>query len=80
MPADAVRIVEDSRTAVLVDLCRMGLDKSLDPVEVAFTYPEPKSTGDHFGVFRCPVKFSQPVSRISFTYAQMPTTLYRRQS
>ena len=66
---EAVRITEDSRTAVLVDLCRLGLDKSLDPVEVDFTYPEPKSTGDHFGLFRCPVKFSQPVSRISFAIA-----------
>lgn len=66
VPADAVQIVEDSRTAVLVDLCRLGLDTSLDPVEVTFTYPEPKNTGDHFGLFRCPVKFSQPASRISF--------------
>ncbi len=69
MPGDAVHIMEDARTSVLVDLCRLGLDKSLDPVEVAFTYPEPKSTGDHFGVFRCPVKFSQPASRMSFDLA-----------
>jgi AraC-like DNA-binding protein len=69
VPEDAVRIIEDSRTAVLVDMCRLGLDKSLDFVEVAFTYPEPKSTGEHFGIFRCPVKFSQPASRISFNIA-----------
>jgi len=69
VPEDAVRIVEDSRTAVLVEMCRMGLDKELDPVEIAFTYPEPKSTGEYFGVFRCPVKFSQPVSRISLNMA-----------
>jgi AraC-like DNA-binding protein len=69
VPEDAVRVIEDSRTAVLVDMCRLGLDKSLDPVEIAFTYPEPKSTGDHFGVFRCPVKFSQSASRISFDAA-----------
>lgn len=69
VPGDAARIIEDSRTAVLVDLCRMGLDTGLDPVEVAFTYPEPDSVGEHFGIFRCPVMFSQPVSRISFNMA-----------
>jgi AraC-like DNA-binding protein len=69
VPDDAVRIVEDARMAVLVDLGRMGLDKSLDPVEVAFTYPEPMSTGNHFGVFRCPLTFSQPASKISFNSA-----------
>lgn len=68
-PEDAVRIVDECRTAVLVDMCRMGLDKSLDPVEVAFTFSEPTSTGEYFGIFRCPVKFSQPASRISFNIA-----------
>ena len=66
VPESAVQIVEDSRTATIVDLCRQGLDSSLNPVEVSFTYPEPKSTGDHFSVFRCPLKFSQAESRISF--------------
>jgi AraC-like DNA-binding protein len=69
VPEDAARIVEDSRLAVLLDMCRMGLDKSLDPLEVAFTFPEPKSTGEQFGVFRCPLKFSQPASIISFNSA-----------
>jgi AraC-like DNA-binding protein len=69
IPQDAARIIEDARNAVLVDLCRKGLDKSLDPVEVAFTYPEPKHTGDHFGIFRCPLMFSQPVSKVSFNIA-----------
>lgn len=69
VPSDLVRILEDVRTSVLVDLCRLGLDRSLDPVEIDFTYPEKKNTGDHFGVFRCPLKFSQPVLKISFAMA-----------
>jgi AraC-like DNA-binding protein len=69
VPDDAIHILEDTRMSVLVDLCRLGLDKSLDPVEIAFTYPEPNATGDHFGVFRCPLKFSQPLSRVSFDIA-----------
>jgi hypothetical protein len=39
-------------------------------LEVAFTYPEPKTTGEHFGLIRCPLNFSQPVSRISFNRAE----------
>jgi hypothetical protein len=45
IPADAIRFVEDARTSVLVDLCRLGLDKTLDPVEIGFTYPEPVCSG-----------------------------------
>ncbi len=69
IPVDAIRIIEDARTAMFVDLCRRGLDKSLNPMEVAFTYPMPKNTGDYFGEFRCPLLFSQRVSRISFNIA-----------
>lgn len=81
VPADAARIVEDCRTAVLVDMCRMGLDQSLDPMEVTFTFPEPTSTGVYFGIFRCPVKFSRPASRISFTSAdaRRPFTAINRE-
>ena len=69
-------VIEDCRLSVLVKLARTGLDNALDPVEVAFTYPEPTVTGEHFGAFRCPLVFSQPVSRISFDRAdtQRPFT------
>jgi AraC-like DNA-binding protein len=38
-------------------------------VEIAFTYPNRKTTGDHYDVFRCPLKFSQPLAKISFDIA-----------
>jgi AraC-like DNA-binding protein len=66
---DANRIVEDGRMSIVVDLCRLGLNNDLDPIEVAFTYSEPKATAEHFGIFRCPLLFSQPVARISFSLA-----------
>jgi len=69
VPEDAVRIIEDSRASIIVELCRSGLDRSWDPVEVAFTYPTPTSTGAHFSVFRCPQLFSQRVFRVSFNVA-----------
>ena len=71
VPQEASRIVEDSRASVLLSLCRQGLGAKLDPVEVGFTYPEPTSIGEHFALFRCPVKFSQPVSRITFSAADL---------
>jgi AraC-like DNA-binding protein len=71
IPPDAVRLVEDSRTSILVDLCRQGLDRSLDPIEAAFTYPEPAATGDHFSAFRCPLKFSQRETKICFDKAAL---------
>jgi len=69
MPGDAAYLMEDVRMSVLVDLCCLGLERSLDPMEIAFTYPKRKTTGDHYGVFRCPLKFSQPLSKISFNIA-----------
>jgi len=81
IPPDAVRIVEDTRTSTLVDLCRKGLDPALDPIEVAFTYPQPARTGDHFSMFRCPVKFGQPETKISFDKADLrrPLTAANRE-
>ena len=64
---EVARIHQDIRLSVLVDLCRKGLGPALNPVEVAFTYPEPKDTSEYVAVFCCPLVFSQPVSRLSFS-------------
>ena len=76
LDSEAIGIMEDSRTSVVLDLCRTGLTHSLDPIEVAFTYPEPEDTGDYFGLFRCPLVFGHNQSRISFklTDARHPFT------
>ena len=63
---EGMRIAEDILMSIVLDLCRRGLSSSLDPVEAAFTYPEPRNTGEHFATFRCPLAFSQSVARISF--------------
>jgi AraC-like DNA-binding protein len=78
---EVVRISEDIRLSVVLGLCRKGLGDSLEPIEVAFTYPEPTATGNHFGVFRCPLLFSQPESRISFNIidTQRPFTAANRE-
>ncbi|CAA0090674.1 putative HTH-type transcriptional regulator [Halioglobus japonicus] len=78
---EATRVMEDSRASLMLELCRLGLDEGLDPTEVAFTYPEPETKGDYFEVFRCPLKFGQPVSRLSFklTDARRPFTAPNRE-
>lgn len=78
---EAIRIIEDTRMAVVLDLCRSGSNRSLDPVEAAFTYPEPEELGDHFGIFRCPLVFSEKVSRLSFRQvdAHRPFTVANRE-
>lgn len=63
---DARRVVEDSRTAILLDLCRSGADGPLDPMEVAFTYPRPANETEHAAIFRCPLVFGAAEWRISF--------------
>jgi AraC-like DNA-binding protein len=78
---EALRIMEDSRASLMLELCRLGLDEGLDPTEVAFTYPEPEAIGNYFAVFRCPLRFGQPMSRLSFNLAdaQRPFTAPNRE-
>lgn len=66
LEGEALTVAEDARSSVILDLCRTGIGGSLDPLEVAFTYPEPKHSGEHYGVLRCPLKFSAPIHRLSF--------------
>ena len=61
------RIHQDIRLSVIVDLCRKGLGSALNPIEVAFAYPEPEDTSEYAAVFCCPLAFSQPTPRISFS-------------
>jgi AraC-like DNA-binding protein len=77
----ALKVTEDSRMSLIIDLCRRGAGGTLDPVEVSFTYEKPAKTGEHFGVFRCPMIFSAPVSRLSFSIedAQRPFTAANRE-
>jgi len=35
------RVVEDGRSAIIIDLCRNGGSQTINPVELAFTYPKP---------------------------------------
>lgn len=63
---EVTRFIQDSHMAVVLNLSREGLHEPLDPVEVAFTYPEPASSGRYFGVFRAPILFSQPEWRLTF--------------
>jgi len=66
LPDYATVVIEDTRQAALITLARRGLNKGADATEVCFTYPEPVELGDHYGAFRCSLKFNQPTARITF--------------
>lgn len=65
----ALAATQDARAALVVDLCRTAAATELDPVEVAFTYPEPSDLTRHKAVFRSELKFNAPQWRLSFRLA-----------
>jgi AraC-like DNA-binding protein len=68
---DARRMFQDSRAAILVDLCRTATSQELTPRTVEFTYPEPSDKSAHEALFRCPVVFGAPEWRLSFRTADV---------
>lgn len=66
LSGEPLRINEDMRAALVVTLCRSCAEGALDPIEVAFTYPEPADAAEYRRFFHCPVGFSAAVNRISF--------------
>lgn len=61
--------LQDARWAVVLGTCRAAYGPGCDPLEVAFTHEAPVCQGDYFGLFRCPVRFSAPVSELVFARA-----------
>jgi len=70
----ARRTFEDARAAILVDLCRTAATGALDPLEVAFTYPEPKEFTAYESFFRSRLVFGAPQWRVSWRLADADRT------
>lgn len=60
------RVMEDTRAAVLVDLCRNGVADPLDPLEIHYTSPRPASIVAHEKMFRCRMVFDAEDWRLVF--------------
>ena len=56
----------DNRLATIVAVCREITGIEDIPARVDFTYDQPASTLEHRRFFRCPLRFSQPASRVIF--------------
>jgi AraC-like DNA-binding protein len=54
----------DARMATLVSACREITGVEVAPIEVAFAHDQPANTLEHRQFFRCPLRFSQPVSKV----------------
>lgn len=73
--------LEDARWAALLGISRSAFGASLDPLEVALTHPAPRWIGPYFGLFRCPVRFNAPSTRLVFALdqAEMPLPARNRE-
>ncbi len=54
----------DASMAIVMEMCRINLDKSLSPVMVLMTHPQPTCHNSYFSYYGCPVHFSQSANKI----------------
>jgi AraC-like DNA-binding protein len=67
--------LQDARWAVLLGLCREAYGAGFSPLEISLTHPAPPCRSEYFGLFRCPVRFSAPVSEMVLDLAQAEALL-----
>ena len=68
--------LEDARWAILLDMCRRAYGADLEPLEVTFLHPDPGSAmGKFYGFFRCPMRFGEPLSSMTFLAAVLDRPL-----
>jgi AraC-like DNA-binding protein len=58
------RYVIEYRLGSVLTISRAITGVDIMPVEVAFSYDQPASTLEHRRLFRCPLRFGQPESRV----------------
>ncbi|MGH7520565.1 MAG: AraC family transcriptional regulator [Gemmatimonadales bacterium] len=62
----ALPFAVDSRLAALLAACREITGVAIIPVEVTFTYAQPRSIAEHHRFFRCALRFKQRESKLIF--------------
>ena len=50
--------------AIVMEMCRFNLDKTIAPVSVMLMHPEPECKQAYFSYYACPVEFSQDSNKI----------------
>ncbi len=73
----ALPFAVDGRLAALVGICREITGVAGIPAEVLFTYAQPRTIAEHRNFFRCPLKFSQPESKVVFRDADLRLSVVR---
>jgi AraC-like DNA-binding protein len=64
LPAEDEAMREDMQTAALLGFCRVLAGAGLNPARVCFTQPQPRDTGPHYALFRCPLAFDCAVTAL----------------
>lgn len=68
----------DYRLAAVLAVCREVTGVDVVPVSVTFPYAQPRSTLEHRRWFRCPLRFSQRVTSITFVARDLALPIARR--
>jgi AraC-like DNA-binding protein len=73
--------LQEARWAIVLGMCRTIGGNEVSPRLVCFTHDAPPCTSEHFGLFRCPVEFRAPVSRLVFdrTLVERPLSAANRE-
>ncbi|MCW8929857.1 MAG: AraC family transcriptional regulator [Gammaproteobacteria bacterium] len=65
----------DNALSIILHMCRMNYQETLNPSKITFSYSEPSCVSDYFSYFKSPVYFNKPLDSISFPVEVVDTIL-----
>jgi AraC-like DNA-binding protein len=75
LPAEGAAVREDRQLAVLVKFCRSIAGPDFNPARVCFRQGQPRETGYHYGLFRCPLEFGAAATMLVLDRAEVDLRL-----
>lgn len=75
LPAEGAAVREDRQLAVLVKFCRSIAGPDFNPARVCFRQGQPRETGDHYELFRCPLEFGAAATMLVLDRAEVDLRL-----
>jgi AraC-like DNA-binding protein len=73
--ADVARHEVEQTFCTVVQFCRVATGLDWVPLELHFEHSKPISTTEHARIFRCPVRFGRPVTKLVFSSSFIDTPL-----
>lgn len=66
----------DASMAIVMEMCRIDLEKPVSPVLVSLVHPEPECKNSYFSYYGCPVLFAQETNKIILPANIIDTPLF----